>query len=97
MRLERVKDYLLIEKEYILNKSNKQSTEEREEREKTQVAQLRGSPLSVGSLKEVIDENHAIVSSSVGPDHYVNILSIVDKDQLVPDANVLLHSKVSRP
>lgn len=55
---------------------------------------LRDSPLTVGNMKELIDENHAIVSSSVGPDHYVSVLSIVDKEQLIPDANVLLHNKV---
>ena len=30
----------------------------------------------------MIDDNHCIVSSSVGPEFYVNILSFVDKDQI---------------
>ena len=34
--------------------------------------------MAVGSLEEFIDENHAIVSSSMGPEYYVNILSFVD-------------------
>lgn len=54
---------------------------------------LRGSPLSVGSLEELIDENHAIVSSTVGPEYYVTIMSFVDKTQLEPGCSVLLHSK----
>merc|ERR1712205_209867 len=54
---------------------------------------LRGSPMSVGSLEEIIDENHAIVSSSVGPEYYVNILSFVDKELLEPGCSVLLHNK----
>jgi 26S proteasome regulatory subunit T2 len=37
----------------------------------------------VGNLEDNIDENHAIVSSSVGPEYYVNVLSFVDKDQAV--------------
>lgn len=94
LRQEKVKDFLLLEQEYILNKEKSRPPEERTERERGIVNDLRDSPLTVGSLKEIIDENHAIVASSVGPDHYVNILSIVDKDQLVPDANVLLHNKV---
>ena len=59
-----------------------------------QVDDLRGSPMSVGSLEEIIDENHAIVSSAVGPEYYVNMLSFVDKGVLEPGSSVLLHNKV---
>lgn len=55
---------------------------------------LRGSPLSVGTLEEMIDDNHAIVSSSVGPEYYVNVLSFVNQDLLEPGSSVLLHNKV---
>ncbi len=50
--------------------------------------------MSVGNLEEIIDDNHAIVSTSVGSEHYVNILSFVDKDQLEPGCSVLLNHKV---
>ena len=56
--------------------------------------ELRGSPMSVGTLEEIIDDNHAIVSTSVGSEHYVSILSFVDKDQLEPGCSVLLNHKV---
>merc|ERR1711997_108798 len=49
---------------------------------------------SVGSLEEIIDDNHAIVSTSVGSEHYVSILSFVDKDQLESGCSVLLNHKV---
>ena len=39
--------------------------------------------------------SHAIVSSTVGPEYYVGILSFVDKSQLEPGCSVLLHNKVS--
>ena len=55
---------------------------------------LRGTPMSVGSLEEIIDDNHAIVSTSVGSEHYVSIMSFVDKDQLEPGCSVLLNHKV---
>ena len=55
---------------------------------------LRGTPMSVGSLEEIIDDNHAIVSTSVGSEHYVSILTFVDKDQLEPGCSVLLNHKV---
>lgn len=51
--------------------------------------------MSVGTLEEIIDDNHAIVSTSVGSEHYVNILSFVDKDLLEPGCTVLLNHKVS--
>merc|ERR1712193_545559 len=62
--------------------------------ERTKVDDLRGTPMSVGNLEEIIDDNHAIVSTSVGSEHYVSILSFVDKDQLEPGCSVLLNHKV---
>ena len=43
----------------------------------------------------MIDDNHAIVSSTHGPEYYVNILSFVDKDELQPSSTVLLHNKTN--
>lgn len=68
--------------------------EERNEEERSKVDDLRGTPMSVGTLEEIIDENHAIVSSSVGPEYYVNIMSFVDKNQLEPGCSILMHNKV---
>ena len=42
-----------------------------------------------------MDDNHAIISSSVGPEYYVNIMSFVDKDQLEPGSSLLTHYKVN--
>jgi len=50
--------------------------------------------VQVGNLEEMIDDNHAIVSSSVGPEYYVNIMSFVDRDLLEPGCSVLTHNKV---
>mmetsp|Transcript_16244 Transcript_16244/g.67224 ORF Transcript_16244/g.67224 Transcript_16244/m.67224 type:complete len:174 (+) Transcript_16244:628-1149(+) len=50
--------------------------------------------MGVGSLEEIIDDNHAIVSSAVGAEYYVSICSFVDKDSLEPGSSVLLHNKV---
>ncbi|CAD7688419.1 unnamed protein product [Nyctereutes procyonoides] len=59
-----------------------------------QLKLLKGTPMSVGTLEEIIDDNHAIVSTSVGSEHYVSILSFVDKDLLEPGCAVLLNHKV---
>ncbi len=56
--------------------------------------ELRGTPMAVGTLEEIIDDNHAIVSTSVGSEYYVNMLSFVDKDLIEPGCTVLLNNKV---
>merc|ERR1712025_959605 len=94
LKQERIKDYLLMEEEFIRNQERLKPQEEKNEEERSKVDDLRGSPMSVGSLEEIIDDNHAIVSTSVGSEHYVSILSFVDKDQLEPGCSVLLNHKV---
>jgi len=94
LKMERVKDYLLMEEEFIKNQERLKTDEEKHEEERSKVDDLRGTPMSVGSLEEIIDDNHAIVSTSVGSEHYVSILSFVDKDMLEPGCSVLLHHKV---
>ena len=64
--------------------------------ERSKVDDLRGTPMAVGTLEEVIDDNHVIVSTSVGSEYYVNILSFVDNDLIEPGCTVLLHNKVSQ-
>ncbi|KAL0370435.1 UNVERIFIED_CONTAM: 26S proteasome regulatory subunitA [Sesamum angustifolium] len=90
LKLERIKDYLLMEEEFVANQERLKPQEEKTEEDRSKVDDLRGSPMSVGNLEELIDENHAIVSSSVGPEYYVGILSFVDKDQLEPGCAILM-------
>jgi len=66
----------------------------KKEEERSKVDEIRGSPMSVGSLEEIIDDNHAIVSSSNGPEYYVSIMSFVDRDLLEPGSSILMHNKV---
>uniref|UniRef100_A0A8D2AV88 AAA+ ATPase domain-containing protein n=1 Tax=Sciurus vulgaris TaxID=55149 RepID=A0A8D2AV88_SCIVU len=91
---KRIKDYLLMEEEFIRNQEQMKLLEEKQEEERSKVDDLRGTPMSVGTLEEIIDDNHAIVSTSVGSEHYVSILSFVDKDLLEPGCSVLLSHKV---
>merc|ERR1712055_327309 len=94
LKMERIKDYLLMEEEYIKNQERMKPQDDRNEEERSKVDDLRGSPMAVGSLEEIIDENHTIVSTSVGSEHYVSILSFVDKDLLEPGCTVLMNHKV---
>lgn len=95
LKMERIKDYLLLEEEFVLNQERlkPEASEDKNEEERTRVDDLRGTPMSVGTLEEIIDDDHAIVSTPSGPEYYVSIMSFVDKDLLEPGCNVLLHHK----
>nr|CAD7577243.1 unnamed protein product [Timema californicum] len=93
LRLERIKDYLLMEEEYILNQERLKPQYGKLEEEISKLDRLRGSPMLVGTLQEIIDDDHVIVST-FGNEHYVSVLSVVDKEQLEPGCSVLLHYKV---
>jgi len=94
LKLERIKDFLLMEEEFIRNQEALRPREEQNESERAKVDDLRGSPMAVGTLEEMIDDNHAIVSSSMGPEYYVSVMSFVNQDLLEPGSSVLLHNKV---
>jgi hypothetical protein len=89
-----VNDYLLMEEEFMAGQEHLKPQEDKNEEDRSKVDNLKGSPMSVGNLEEIIDEKHAIVSSSVGPEYYVNVLLFVDKDQLEPSCAILMHNKV---
>ncbi|KAF1743693.1 hypothetical protein MXB_4545 [Myxobolus squamalis] len=93
MKLQKILDYLLMEEEYYTKVISKVQCEEKNEDERSKVDSIRGSPMVIGSLEEIIDDTHAIVSSSVGSENYVSILSFVDKQQLYPGCSVLLNQK----
>lgn len=94
LKLERIKDFLLMEEEFITNQEVLKPKEEKDQEERSKVDDLRGTPMSVGKLEEMIDDNHAIISSSVGPEYYVGVMSFVNQDMLEPGCSVLLHNKV---
>jgi len=99
LKEERLIDYLLLQDEFVQFQVTGQMEKADEnqkgltEKERDQIDELRGSPLSIGTLEELIDDNHAIISFSVGTEYYVNIMSFVDRDQLEPNCSVLLHNK----
>ncbi|KAG7289297.1 26S protease regulatory subunit [Staphylotrichum longicolle] len=108
LRMQRIHDHLLLEEEYVENQerlrkakavkddtapTSEMESTDRMADERSRVDDMRGSPMGVGTLEEMIDDDHAIVSSTTGPEYYVSIMSFVDKDLLEPGASVLLHHK----
>lgn len=77
LKLERIKDHLLLEEEFVQNQERlKPLGEDKNQEERSKVDELRGSPMQVGTLEEIIDDDHAIISSATGSDQYVSILSM---------------------
>lgn len=96
LKLERIYDFLRLEGEFLSNQEALRPKAERESKEREKLEEIRGSPLSVGTLEELIDEQHAIVSSSGGgPETYCLLASFVDREALEPGSSVLLHNKNS--
>jgi 26S proteasome regulatory subunit T2 len=54
---------------------------------------IRGIPMNIGTLDEIIDDNHAIVTVN-SREEYVVIASFVDRDLLYVGCSVLCHHKV---
>lgn len=54
MKLERVKDFLLMEREFITNQEVLRPKEESDKLERDKVDEIRGLPLQVGSLEEMM-------------------------------------------
>ena len=92
LKLERVKDWLTMEKEFISNSETSESREQQQEEKRKKLDEVRGSPMLVGTLEEIMDEDHAIVSRSM-QDFYVWICSFVDRKALTIGCSVLLHEK----
>ncbi|KFD57886.1 hypothetical protein M513_01119 [Trichuris suis] len=93
LKYERLKDYLLLEKVYLKQHTRARPVNRRDKMLFRKVEELRGSPMGVGNLEEVIDHTHAIVSLNAGVELYVQILSFVDRDLLEPGCTVLLNQK----
>lgn len=107
LRLERIKDCLIVEEEFFAAITRDESTaaaaaaaagsaavqESQLETEMKKVDDLRGMPMDVGTLEEVIDDQHAIVNLGGHLEFYVPIMSFVDKEKLELGCSVLLHDK----
>lgn len=76
LRMDRIKDHLLLEEAFVetqerlrSRKGDKGGVDQRQEEERSRVDDMRGSPMGVGNLEEMIDDDHAIVSSTTGPEY----------------------------
>lgn len=73
IKLERVKDYILMEEKFGTNQKNYKPREKRNEDHPVEMEDDRGTPVGVCTLKEILDDGHAIVSSAVSAEYYAHI------------------------
>mmetsp|Transcript_15135 Transcript_15135/g.36610 ORF Transcript_15135/g.36610 Transcript_15135/m.36610 type:complete len:387 (-) Transcript_15135:78-1238(-) len=56
-----------------------------------EIKQFQAVPLVIGQLIEKIDNNYAVVSSTIGNNYLVRIISTIDKEKLKINSSVILH------
>jgi 26S proteasome regulatory subunit T3 len=62
---------------------------------KREVKRIQSVPLVLGQFVEAVDEERGIVGSTSGVQHYVRVLSTLDREKLKPNASVGLHRSSS--
>ncbi|KAK8815410.1 hypothetical protein WA158_003622 [Blastocystis sp. Blastoise] len=96
-QLQKMHDYLLLENEFIKNqaisKQNYNKKNKKSDEKELTVADIRGMPLNIGEVEEILDESHAIITTNNLLDYLVGIASFVDQDLLEPGATVLLNQR----
>jgi len=92
MKLERIKDHLLLEEEFLSKVQLAVSDDLG--REAREVEHLRGRALRVVTLEEMIDNDHAVVSSIFG-EMYMPVLSFVDRSLIEPPCSALVNANMS--
>lgn len=60
-------------------------------RVKEEMNRVRSVPLLMGQFLEIVDNNTAIISSTAGSNAVVKIMSMVDRELLLPSTSVALH------
>ena len=82
-------NFLTVQEDYIKDEMRNLRKEYLHAQE--EVKRIKSIPLIIGQFLEAVDHNTAIVSSTTGQNHYVRILSTIDREQLKPSASIALH------
>lgn len=88
-KLEKLVEFAEIQESYI--KDEMKNLKRELLRAKEEVKRIQSIPLVIGQFHELIDENHAVISSTSGSTYHVRILSTLDREKLKPNCSVALH------
>uniref|UniRef100_A0ACD5TAM6 Uncharacterized protein n=1 Tax=Avena sativa TaxID=4498 RepID=A0ACD5TAM6_AVESA len=87
--LQRQLEFVEIQEEYVKDEQKNLKRDLLHAQE--EVKMIQPAPLVIGQLMEMVDGDSGIVGSTTGSNHYVRILSTVDRELLKPSASVALH------
>merc|ERR1712179_260266 len=82
-------NFLTVQEDYIKDEMRNLRQEYLHAQE--EVKRIKSIPLIIGQFLEAVDHNTAIVSSTTGQNHYVRILSTIDRELLKANASIALH------
>ena len=81
--------YIQVQEDYIKDELKNLRSEYLYAQE--EVKRIQSVPLVIGQFLEAVDQNYAIVGSTLGPNYYVRVLSTIDRELLKPNSSVALH------
>merc|ERR1712066_924882 len=87
--LQKHLNFLTVQEDYI--KDEMRNLRQEFVHAQEEVKRIKSIPLIIGQFLEAVDHNTAIVSSTTGQNHYVRILSTIDRELLKPSASIALH------
>lgn len=88
-RSQRQLELLEIQEEYL--KDEMKNLRRELVRAQEEVKRIQSVPLAIGNFSEMVDENHAVITSTTGSNYFVRVLSTIDRELLKPNASVALH------
>lgn len=87
--LQKHLNFLTVQEDYIKDEMKNLRQEYLYAQE--EVKRIKSIPLIIGQFLEAVDHDTAIVGSTTGQNHYVRILSTIDRELLKPSASIALH------
>ncbi|KAJ3199021.1 26S proteasome regulatory subunit 6B, partial [Entophlyctis luteolus] len=88
-KLQRHLEFLSLQEEYI--KDEQKNLRRELLRAQEEVKRIQSVPLVIGQFLEAIDQDSGIISSTMGSNYVVRILSTLDRELLKPSSTVALH------
>merc|ERR1712226_1693818 len=88
-KLKKQIEFYDVQEEYIKDEMRNLRKEYLHAQE--EVKRIQSIPLVIGQFLEAIDQFTAIVGSTTGQNHYVKMLSTIDRELLKPSASIALH------
>lgn len=88
-QLQQKLEFINVQTEYV--KDEMKHLKREFLRGQEEVKRIQSVPLMIGQFIEMVDDHHAIVSSTSGSTYYVRVLSTIDRELLKTNSSIALH------